>query len=147
ELAIGRLDAEQDVHVGGDAAVGDVDRARATDADHLAVERDRRDDLRRELHAQRLLIRDREVEAVGIERDVDLATRAAAVAVLVAPLCSRPERVLRIAEATLRYAEATGELLIQDAGEDRRQLREALRRDSDLGAALDGLIRRQLAAR
>ena len=43
---------------------------------------------------------------------------------------------------SLRNAEAAGELAVEHAGEDRRELVEARRRHADLRAAFDGLIRR-----
>jgi len=71
----------------------------------------------------------------------------ATVRVRVTPFGAGPEEAIRRTDAAARHAEAASELLIQDAGEDRRQLVEARGCDSDLRATFNGLIRWQLAAR
>src|SRR5207302_8258186 len=84
-----------------------------------------------------------ERDAAGVERDVRLAARGARAVVRVAPLGAGAEKAVRRADRSARHAQAAAELLVDEAGEDRRQLREALRRHSDLRAAFDGLRRGQ----
>src|SRR5262249_15664323 len=85
------------------------------------------------------LLRRRDVRLHRVQVHVDVAARRALVVVGVAVVVAE--------DRSLRDAEAALQLLVQEAGEDRRELVEAGRGDANLGAALDRLVGRERAVR
>ena len=118
---------------------------RVAKADDLAADVDVRVDVGRDGDVERVLIRDRQVQAAGVEPDVDLAAGVAATLLRVAVRGAGTERA-EAADLSSRDAEAVRELRVECAREELRQLREARGCDSHLPATFDRLIGGQLAS-
>src|SRR5690606_7472795 len=129
----------------------DVDRARplertseAGDAARPAADRNRHVHVGREPDAQSLGIVERaEGEPAWRDLNVGLTRVRAATLVLVTVLGTEE----RAADVAIGEAEATREAVVDDAGYDRGDLLEALRRDANLCAAFDRLVGRQSPVR
>ena len=96
--------------------------------------------LRRQRDVERLLIRD----VTSTVRSVERAARPCSPGCTAARCCRRSTSTKPIGcRCRLPDAEAAAERWLSSAGEDRRQLVEAVRRDANLRTTFDGLIRWQ----